>query len=50
MVSLATFKFGLVIAFVILGVLFAAFLAYMSTFGRKSSLRQKTVAQADDSI
>jgi len=39
--TLATIKFGLCIAIVISGVLFAVFLAYMSSFGRKSSLYQK---------
>jgi hypothetical protein len=47
--SIATIKFGLGIAVVILGALFAAFLAYMSTVGRKSTLRQKKAVVPNES-
>jgi hypothetical protein len=47
--SIATIKFGLGIAVVILGALFVAFLAYMSTVGRKSTLRQKKAAEPNES-
>jgi hypothetical protein len=48
--TLATIKFGLGIAAVILGALFAAFLCYMSTFGKKSSLYEKNKTEPEKSI
>jgi hypothetical protein len=48
MVTLATFKFGLVIAVVILGGLISAFLGYLYTFGRNSSLNRKNAVLPDD--
>jgi hypothetical protein len=50
MVTLATFKFGIVIAVVVLGALFVAFLGYLYIFGRNSSLNRKNTVQPDDSI
>jgi hypothetical protein len=46
--TLATIKFVLFIALVILGALFAAFVSYMLTFGRRSSLHQKSITETDD--
>ena len=48
--TIATIKFGLGIGLIILGALFAAFFCYMSTFGKKSSLRQKGIAETDKSV
>ena len=49
MESLETIKCGLGIAAVFLGALFAAFLCYMSTFGRNSSLYRKTKPEPEES-
>ncbi len=49
MESFETIKFGLGIAAVFLGVLFAAFLCYMSTFGRSSSLYRKDRPEPEES-
>ena len=45
--TIATIKFGLGIALVLLGGLVAAFFCYMSLFGKRSSLRQKGSAETD---
>jgi hypothetical protein len=47
--TLATIKFGLGIAGVFFGVLVVAFLGYMSTFGRVSTLRQKKNVEPNES-
>lgn len=48
--TLATIKFGLGISAVILGALFAAFVGYMWTFGRRSSLYEKNKPEVEESI
>jgi hypothetical protein len=50
MVTLAVFKFGLVIAVVVLAAIFVAFLGYLYIFGSNSSLRRNSTVQPDDSI
>jgi hypothetical protein len=47
--TLATIKFGLGIAGVFFGVLVVAFLGYMSTFGKVSTLRQKKNVESNES-
>jgi uncharacterized YccA/Bax inhibitor family protein len=48
--TLATIKFGLGIALILLGALGTAFFCYMSTFGKKSSLRQNNFVVTDKSV
>jgi purine-cytosine permease-like protein len=48
--TIATIKFGLGIALILLGALVAAFFCYMSIFGKKSSLRQKSISETDKSV
>jgi purine-cytosine permease-like protein len=48
--SIATMKFGFIFAVVMAGAVVAAFLAYMSIFGRRSSLRQKNMTETDESV
>lgn len=48
--TIATLKFGFVLAFVMAVAIIAAFLGYMSIFGRRSSLRQKNIAKTYESM
>jgi hypothetical protein len=48
--TLATIKFGLCIALVILGAIVAAFFGYVSTFGKNSSLSRKGITETDKSV
>jgi hypothetical protein len=49
MENIATVKLGFIIAVVMLGALSVAFLGYMTIFGRKSTVRQKSAVEIDKS-
>jgi hypothetical protein len=48
--TISTLKFFFGVGFASVGILFAAFFAYMSIFGKRSTLRQKTMSETDESI
>jgi len=48
--SIATMKFGFIFAVVMACAVVAAFLGYMSIFGRRSSLRQKNITKSIEPV